>query len=111
MTDPIDGPSIDEALRAAFGEAGAMAAAAIAGLVDPHAAAISIAALVAAGQLEPSGATLPILAALTTNTAAKMLLAVTAGGGRFALHVVPGLVLVLAGAWIGQALNTWQTPL
>lgn len=98
------------ALRATFGEIGAIAAAAIAGLVDPHAASISIASLVAAGRLTPAEAILPILVALSTNTAIKILLAITTGGGRFALQVVPGLVLVVAAAWGGWVLDLSTPP-
>jgi hypothetical protein len=44
---------------------------------------------------------LPILAGLTTNTISKIVFASTAGGRRFALRVTPGLVLVVAAAWLG----------
>lgn len=92
------------ALRTWFGDAGVIAAAALAGLVDTHAAAISVAALVASGALPPEGAVLPILAGLSTNTASKLLFAVTSGGRAFALRVAPGLVLVMAAAWAGALL-------
>jgi uncharacterized membrane protein (DUF4010 family) len=89
------------ALREWFGEAGAVVAAGLAGFVDTHAAAISIAAMVAAGKLTPAAAVLPVLVAFTTNTAVKILLAFTGGGPAFALRVVPGLILVAAAAWAG----------
>jgi uncharacterized membrane protein (DUF4010 family) len=53
------------ALRAWFGDAGAIAAAGVAGLADAHAAAISVGALVASGAMAPDSAVLPILAGLT----------------------------------------------
>lgn len=94
------------ALRQWFGTAGAVLAAAVGGFVDTHSAAISVASLVAAAQLQPSDAVLPILAAFTTNTASKIVAATAAGRGEYALRVVPGLVLVAAAAWIGALLPT-----
>ncbi|MBS0362933.1 MAG: DUF4010 domain-containing protein, partial [Proteobacteria bacterium] len=89
------------AMRDWFGEAGVVAAAALAGFADTHAPAISTASIVSAGMMDPSDATVPILAGLTTNTLSKMLLAMTAGGRPFAIRVIPGLVLVAAAAWLG----------
>lgn len=94
---------VSAALSAWFGGAGAVAAAAVAGLVDTHAAAISIAALVAAGQLTPAEAVVPILAGLTTNTVSKLVFARANGTTAFQLRVAPGLILVAAAAWCGLA--------
>jgi len=91
------------ALRQQFGQNGIIAAAALGGLADTHAAAVSVAALVAAGNLAPSEAVLPILAGLSTNTVSKMIFAVSSRSPRYALAVVPGLVIILAAAW-GAAL-------
>lgn len=90
------------ALREWFGEAGTIAAAALAGLVDTHAAAISIASLVAAGQMSPADAVIPILAGLSTNTISKLIFATMNGGRAFAIRVIPGLILVAAAAWLGE---------
>jgi uncharacterized membrane protein (DUF4010 family) len=89
------------ALQDWFGETGVILAAGAAGFADTHSAAISVAALVADGRLQPAASVIPILAAVTTNTATKMVFALTAGGRVFALHVVPGLLLVVAAAWAG----------
>jgi uncharacterized membrane protein (DUF4010 family) len=89
------------ALREWFGESGAVIAAALAGFVDTHSAAISIAAMVASGKMTAADAVLPILAGLTTNTVTKAVLASTTGGRAFAVRVVPGLILVIAVAWAG----------
>jgi uncharacterized membrane protein (DUF4010 family) len=89
------------ALREWFGEAGVIAAAGLAGFVDTHAPAISIASLVAAGRISPADAVFPILVGLSTNTVTKVVLASTAGGRSFAIRVTPGLILVLAAAWAG----------
>jgi len=83
-----------------FGDKGVMMGAAIAGLVDTHAAAISVASLVASAKLVPAAAVVPILAAMTTNAAAKIVMATTAGSLGFVLRIVPGIVLSLAAAWM-----------
>ncbi|MCR5878446.1 DUF4010 domain-containing protein [Phenylobacterium sp. J367] len=92
---------LSAAAREWFGEAGVIVAAGLAGFVDTHAPAISIASLVAAGRMTPDEAIWPILAAFTTNSATKVILAATAGGRDFALRVIPGVLLVAVAAWAG----------
>jgi uncharacterized membrane protein (DUF4010 family) len=92
---------ISAALQTRYGNTGVLLAAAVAGLVDTHAAAISVATLVASGKITPQDAVLPILVGLTSNTLTKIVVAATSGGWAFALRVVPGLVLVTLAAWIG----------
>lgn len=92
---------ISAGLQERFGGAGVLLAAVVAGLVDTHAAAISVATLVASGKVTPQDAVLPILAGLTSNTLTKIIMAATSGGWAFALRVVPGLILVALAAWIG----------
>jgi uncharacterized membrane protein (DUF4010 family) len=92
---------ISAALQVRFGGAGVLLAAVVAGLVDTHAAAISVATLVASGKVTPQDAVVPILAALTSNTLSKIIMAVTSGGWAFTVRVVPGLVLVALAAWVG----------
>jgi uncharacterized membrane protein (DUF4010 family) len=89
------------ALRESFGETGIIVAAALAGFVDTHSAAISVASLVASGKMSAGDAVFPILAGLSTNTISKMILAATSGGHSFALRVVPGLIVVALAAWAG----------
>lgn len=97
------------ALQTWFGAAGAVAAAGVAGLADAHAGAIAAASLVSTGALTPQAATLPVLAALSTNTVTKTVFAFGAGGRAFAWRVVPGLALVLAAAWAGALPNLLAT--
>jgi len=92
---------VSAGLQQRFGGAGVLLAAVVAGLVDTHAAAISVATLVASGKVTPQDAVVPILAALTSNTLSKIIMAATSGVWAFALRVVPGLVLVTLGAWVG----------
>lgn len=89
------------ALQAWFGDRGLVAAAAMAGFADAHATAVSMATQVAAGKIAARDACLPILVGSTTNSATKIFLAVAVGSKAFALRVVPGLIVVLAAAWLG----------
>jgi uncharacterized membrane protein (DUF4010 family) len=90
---------IAAALRNWLGEDGLAVGAVVAGFVDTHAAAISVASLVAAAKTTPAEAVLPILAAMTSNAVAKIMMAVGAGSRGFALRVTPGLILPIAAAW------------
>jgi uncharacterized membrane protein (DUF4010 family) len=92
---------VSAALQNWFGETGILLAAAAAGLADTHAAAISVASLVAAGKMDAAHAVFPILAGMTTNTVTKIIMAFTNGDRAFVMRVVPGLVLVIAAAWAG----------
>ncbi len=99
------------ALQEWFGERGIILAAALAGFVDTHSAAISVASLVASGKLSATDAIVPILAGLSTNTISKMVLAGTSGGRSFARRVIPGLVIVALAAWAGALLSAfWGRP-
>ena len=89
------------AAQAWFYSAGTTLVAGLAGFVDTHSAAISVAALVAAGKIQPADAVIPILVGITTNTVSKLIFAATAGGRAFAVRVIPGLILVIAAAWLG----------
>lgn len=92
------------ALRDWFGETGVLVAAAAAGFVDTHSAAIAVASLVASGKMTAADAVFPVLAALTTNTASKIVFAWSSGSRSFALRLIPGLVLVAVAAWGGALL-------
>lgn len=89
------------ALHAWLGEAGVALAAGVAGFADAHAASISAASLVAAGQMAPEDAVIPILLALTTNTVTKAVVAVGTGGRAYARRLTPALIALVAGAWAG----------
>ncbi len=87
------------ALGSLLGEPGLLAAAAIGGVLDVHAAAIAVAAQVAAGDLPADRAVLPMLVAWTTSTLAKMLFAATAGPRGFAVRVAAAQAAIIAAAW------------
>ena len=82
---------LSAALNAWLGKAGVLAAAAVAGFADTHSAAVSVASLVAAGKFTAREAVLPILAGLTTNTITKTVVAISSGGRRYAMQIIPGL--------------------
>jgi uncharacterized membrane protein (DUF4010 family) len=92
------------ALRDWFGETGIMVAAAAAGFVNAHAAAIAVAALVASGKMTAADAVFPVLAALSTNTISKIAFAWSSGSRSFALRLIPGLIVVAIAAWAGALL-------
>ena len=92
---------VSAALAFRFGRSGVTAAAAVAGFADTHSPAVAVASLVASGKLVADESVLPILAGLTTNTVTKMLVAISSGGRRFAWQIIPGLIFVILGAWLG----------
>jgi uncharacterized membrane protein (DUF4010 family) len=91
---------VSAAMQAWFGQAGVRVGATVAGIVDTHAAAISVASLVATGELPAGAAATPILAAMTTNALAKIAMAISLGSRGFAIRIVPGIALSMAAAWL-----------
>lgn len=95
---------VSAAIVAWLGAGGLVPAAAVTGFADAHSTAISVGSLVTAGKISVGEGTLPILLGLTTNTVTKVVIAVTNGGSRYAMQVVPGLLLTIAAAWLGWLL-------
>lgn len=77
---------------AVFGTRGAVLAAAATGLADAHAGSVASASLAAKGDITVGTALLAIAAAVGTNLLVKCLLAFTAGGRRFGLGFLAGMV-------------------
>ena len=94
-------------VRDRFGESGLIAAAAAGGFADAHASSGTAAEIFARGGLGLATALWAVVAAFTTNTISKTVAAFGAGGRRFGLKLMPGLLamaLVFAGAvW-------WSAP-
>ena len=88
-----------------LGSGGLILGTAAAGFADTHSAAISAAALVAAGKVDAHQASLAVLAALSTNTMTKIVVARVAGTSRFAWALAPGLLAMVALAWLGSLVN------
>ncbi len=98
---------ISAALDEWVGPGGVAIGLAVAGLADTHAPALSVASLVAAGQIEARDAIIPILLAMTTNSGTKMVLAYSTGGRAYALRVWPGILAILAALWTGGLISLW----
>jgi uncharacterized membrane protein (DUF4010 family) len=87
-------------LDALLGAEASLVAIAIAGLADVHAASASALSLAASGDgaLPQRQLLLMLLLAISTNTISK-LIASLAGGRRYAVRVMPGLLLAVGAAW------------
>jgi uncharacterized membrane protein (DUF4010 family) len=96
------------ALKAWLGNAGVLAGATLAGVFDAHSSAISIASLVASGQLSPGDAVVPIFAGLTANQVTKIAIASGAGPPGFMLRFLPGMLAMLAATWAVALLPIWR---
>lgn len=96
---------ISSVLNAAFGRTGLLLGTAVAGLADAQSAAISAATLAQSGHVSIATAGLATLGALTANSLTKAILAGTMGKRRYLFDVVPGLALILVGAWAGWAIG------
>jgi uncharacterized membrane protein (DUF4010 family) len=83
-----------------FGQAGLTIGAALGGILDTHAAAMSVAALVAADRLTADSAVVPVLAAMTANATMKISMALATGGAGYAWRVGAGVGLSIAAAWL-----------
>lgn len=81
-----------------FGESGVMAAAALAGINDVHAATLAASTLNAAGTIGAHEAMRAILIAFVVNMAVKLGIAAVAGGRRLLLIVAPPLLAMTAAA-------------
>ncbi len=88
-----------------LGAGGLIPAATVTGFADAHSTAISVGSLVAAEKISVAEGVLPILLGLTTNTITKVVIAIANGGSRYAMQVVPGLLLTIGAAWLGWALQ------
>ena len=77
----------------------------LAGFADTHSAAFSVASLARAGTIGAGAAVVPVVAAFSANTVTKAVVAFMYGGRSFALRVTPGLVLMVAAAWLGVAMR------
>ncbi len=99
---------VSAVLTDVLGQSGLILAAALAGFADAHSPGISVASLANVGRIQPDDGVLPILAALTTNTITKVVVAVNSGGARFAWQVIPGLIAVIVAAWGGLTIAHLQ---
>jgi uncharacterized membrane protein (DUF4010 family) len=83
-----------------WGGSAAVAAAALAGAFDVHAAATSVLSLAADGKLAVKDVSLPVLVAFSTNAFMKGIAAFAGGGRAYGVWVVLGIVFTVAAAWL-----------
>jgi uncharacterized membrane protein (DUF4010 family) len=93
--------AISTALTKWLGNNGLLLATGVAGLADSHAAAISAASLAVGGQTEVQLAAIAVLIGFSTNAISKTVVAFSLGNRRFALQLLPGIVLMVLAAWAG----------
>ena len=91
------------ALNETLGQRGVTLAAAVTGFADSQSGAVSASSLAGAGRISSTDAAFAALAALSTNTVSKAVVAYALGKRRYAVDVWLGLVLVLGAAWAGWA--------
>lgn len=86
-----------------LGDTGVQIAAGVSGLADLHAAAASLAQLVATGAIDIDDAGSPVFIALIANSLSKLLMAGLRGGRAFLLRLLPGVIAIVAafaaGVW------------
>lgn len=92
---------LSAALTQWLGDSGLLLAAGVSGFSDAHAAAISAATLADTGRASMQFAGLAILVAFSANAVSKSVVAFTMGTRQYALELIPGLLFMLLGAWIG----------
>jgi uncharacterized membrane protein (DUF4010 family) len=88
-----------------LGSTGLWLATGLAGFADAHAPAAAAGAMSASGQISADQVVVPVLLAFSTNAITKVVVAITAGGRAFAVHVIPGIVLMVVAAWLGAGLS------
>ena len=90
-----------------LGDQGLMLASGLAGFADAHAAAISAATLAAGEKTSTQYSTIAILVAFSTNAVSKSIVAFSMGDRQYALELLPGLLLMVGGAWAGWFALQW----
>jgi uncharacterized membrane protein (DUF4010 family) len=93
------------ALIAWFGQALIFASVIGTALIDAHAAAVSVATLVASGKLDAVAGSYAILVGFSANMLAKTPTAFALGGTAYGARVTAGLAVLVLGLWGGYAWN------
>jgi uncharacterized membrane protein (DUF4010 family) len=96
---------ISWALIAWFGKALIFASVIGTALIDAHAAAVSVATLVASGKLDAPDGSFAILVGFSANMLAKTPTAFALGGRAYGARVTAGLIALTLGLWGGYAWN------
>jgi uncharacterized membrane protein (DUF4010 family) len=88
------------ALNAWLGSASLIYGAAATGLIDAHSIVASVSGLVGSGKLPLTDTPWAVLAALTSNTVTKSVIAIYSGSAAYRWRVLPGLLLLMAVVWL-----------
>jgi hypothetical protein len=88
------------ALNAWLGAASLVYSAAATGLVDAHSIVASVSGLVGSGKLSLAETPWAVLAALTSNTLTKAVIALYGGSSAYRWRVLPGLLLLMVAVWL-----------
>jgi hypothetical protein len=88
------------ALNAWLGSASLIYGAAATGLIDAHSVVASVSGLVGSGKLPLTDTPWAVLAALTSNTLTKSVIAIYSGSAAYRWRVLPGLLLLMAVVWL-----------
>jgi len=92
---------IGAALGDRLGRAGMVIVSTVAGFVDAHATTASIATLTHSGRLPRDQAALSVVAALSSNTVTKIVMASLSRDVGYALRLSAGVIAIAAAAWLG----------
>ncbi len=92
---------VSELLIRWLGAPGALIGSTLMGLADAHAASVSMATLLAGGRMTVAAAAIGVVLTLTTNMAVKAPTAFVTGGRAYGRQVSIGVLLLVAGLWIG----------
>lgn len=87
-------------VQAAFGALATFAATALAGFADMHSPVAAVITLSSNGSIDAATLWMATLLAFSTNSVSKVIAAYAAGGPRFGHTVSPGLLAVVAAAWL-----------
>jgi uncharacterized membrane protein (DUF4010 family) len=82
-----------------LGDRGLLLASAVSGLADAHAAAFSAASLAANESVPVNLAAMAVLAGFSSNALSKIFVAFSLGDRRYAMQLVPGILLGVGAAW------------
>ncbi len=93
---------VSELLIRWLGAPGVLIGSAVMGLADAHAASASMATLLAGGRMTVAAAAIGVVLTLTTNMAVKAPTAFATGGRAYGRQVTIGVLLLIAGLWIGS---------
>jgi uncharacterized membrane protein (DUF4010 family) len=92
---------LSAALDAWLGRAGVLLSAAITGMADAHSTTAAAATMLNALKISEVQASHAVLVGISSNTAMKVVVAFKSGGRAYGARIVPGLLAMVMGLWIG----------